>query len=234
MIFKIKRFDGKNFYFQDFEVPVKKGLTVLDCLFYIRDCIDSSLSFRMSCRMGICGSCAVRINGKPALACETQVVNLKEPVKIEPLDNFKVLKDLVVEFDDFFLKHKAVKPYIIRNDLNYKNPVEFIQKPEELKKYYDFSLCIKCGACYSVCPAAATNEKYLGPAALVAAYRFVADSRDRGARERLEIVMDDHCLWRCHSAMACSEVCPKKIEPAKAIQLLRRKTVLEAIRRLIP
>lgn len=233
MKFKIKRFDGKKVYYQEFNVPVKKGLTVLDCLFYIRDNIDPTLSFRVSCRMGICGSCAVKINGKPVLACETQAFKLREPVKIEPIDNFKVLKDLVVDFDGFFEKHKSVKPFIIRDDLNYEKPVEFIQKPEELKKYYEYSLCIKCGACYSVCPAAATNEKYLGPAALVAAYRFIADSRDRGARERINVVLDDHCLWRCHSAMACSEVCPKKIEPAKAIQLLRRKAVFEALRRLI-
>lgn len=228
MRFRIRRFDAEESYWETFEVPVKKGWTVLDCLYYIRDNIDSTLSFRASCRMGICGSCAVKINGKPRLACETQASQFEE-VKLEPLDNFKVIKDLVTDFEGFFAKHKAVKPYIIRDDLSYENPVELIQKPEELKKYYVFTLCIKCGACVSVCPAAATNEKYVGPAALTAAYRFCADSRDRGEGERIEVVSDDRCLWRCHLAMACSEVCPKKIDPAKAIQLLRRRAVAKLL-----
>ncbi len=232
MEFRIRRFDGERSYWQSFEVPVKRGMTVLDCLYYIRDNLDPTLSFRASCRMGICGSCAMKINGKPRLACETQAMQLSEPVTVEPLDNFTVLKDLVTDFEGFFEKHKAVKPYIIRDDLSYEEPVELIQTPKELKEYYVFTLCIKCGACYSVCPAAATRDDYLGPAALTAAYRFCADSRDRGSEERLEIVSADGALWRCHSAMECSEVCPKKVEPAKAIQLLRRKAAFNAIRKL--
>lgn len=230
MEFRIKRFDGEKSFWQSYEVPIKKGTTVLECLHYIRDNLDSTLSFRASCRMGICGSCAMKINGKPRLACETQVAKLKNPVVIEPLDNFKVLKDLVVDFEGFFAKHKEVKPFIIRSDLEYDNPIELIQTPKELAEYYDFTLCIKCGACVSVCPAAATNDKYFGPAALVAAYRFCADNRDRGEDERINIVSEGHCLWRCHLAMACSEVCPKDVEPAKAIQLLRRKAVLKVLR----
>ncbi len=230
MKFRIKRFDGKRSYWQIFDVPVKRGMTVLDCLYYIRDNIDYTLSFRASCRMGVCGSCAVKINGRPRLACETQAFELKEPVVIEPLDNFEVIKDLVTEFEGFFLKHKSVKPYLIRDDISYENPIELIQKPEELKKYYIFTLCIKCGACYSVCPASATRDEYLGPASLVAAYRFIADSRDRGKEERFKVVSEDHCLWRCHLAMACSDVCPKEIEPAKAIQLLRRSVAAHTIR----
>lgn len=225
MKFKIKRFNEKNgSYWQTFEVPVRTAMTVLDGLFYIRENLDNSLAFRASCRMGICGSCAVKINGKPRLACETQLSKFKE-VKIEPLDNFAVIKDLVTEFEGFFAKHKKVKPYLINPKLNYENPVEQIQTPKQLKAYYDFTLCIKCGACYSVCPAGATLESYLGPAALASAYRFNADSRDHGKEERLKIVSQPNGVWRCHSAMECSEVCPKQIEPAKAIQLLRRATL---------
>lgn len=225
MRFKIRRFDEKRgAYWQTFEVPTRTAMTVLDALFYIRENIDQSLAFRASCRMGICGSCAVKINGKPKLACETQLARLKE-VKLEPLDNFAVIKDLVTEFEGFFAKHKKVKPYLINPKVSYENPVEQIQTPKQLEAYYDFSLCIKCGACYSVCPTSATLESSLGPAALVAAYRFNADSRDYGREERLKIVSEASGVWRCHSAMECSEVCPKQIEPAKAIQLLRRATL---------
>ncbi len=216
----IRRFDEKS-YWQSFEVPVKRGMTVLDALFYVRENLDPTLAFRASCRMGICGSCAVKINGKPRLACETQISKFKKEIKVEPIDNFKVIRDLVTEFEGFFAKHKKVKPYLIA-EADYENPVEWLQTPKELSRYYVFSLCIKCGACASVCPASATLNGYLGPAALVSAYRFNEDSRDNGKEERLKIVSDSVGVWRCHSAMECSEVCPKQIEPAKAIQLLRR------------
>jgi succinate dehydrogenase / fumarate reductase iron-sulfur subunit len=224
MKFVIRRFKDDKSFWQSFEVPVKKGMTLLDGLFYIRENIDPSLAFRASCRMGICGSCAVKVNGRPRLACETQLSKFKKDIKIEPLDNFRVIRDLVTEFEGFFAKHKKVKPYLIANT-DYENPIEQLQTPEELKKYYIFTLCIKCGSCLSVCPSSATLESSLGPAALVSAYRFNADSRDRGKEERLKIVSESFGVWRCHSAMECSEVCPKQIEPAKAIQLLRRETL---------
>ncbi len=231
--FRVKRYDGVKSYWQSFEVPTKKGMTVLEGLYYIKENLDSSLAFRASCRMGICGSCAMKINGKPRLACETQISILGDKVVVEPLDNFEVMKDLVTDFEGFFLKHKSVKPYLIRDDIKYEEPVELIQTPEELEAYYIFSLCIKCGACYSVCPAAATRTDTIGPAAVVAAYRFCADSRDKGSEERLKIVSSDDAVWRCHLAMECSEVCPKKIEPAKAIQLLRRKAAVHALKSLL-
>lgn len=231
--FKIRRYDGKKSYWQSFEVPAKRGMTVLEALYYIKENYDSSLAFRASCRMGICGSCAMKINDKPRLACETQVLTLGNTVKVEPLDNFKVIKDLITEFDGFFEKHRAVKPYLIRKDDNYAEPKELLQTPEELNEYYVFTLCIKCGACYSVCPAAATLDEYLGPAAMTAAYRFCADSRDEGQKERYEIVSSSNGVWRCHLAMECSEVCPKNVEPAKAVQLLRRKTAFSILKSLL-
>ncbi len=231
--FKIRRFDGSKEYWQRFEVPEKRGMTVLEGLFYIKENIDSSLAFRVSCRMGICGSCAMKINGRPRLACETQISALGSVISVEPLENFRVIKDLVTDFEGFFAKHKAVKPYLIRDDVSYADPVELLQTPEELERYYVFTLCIKCGACYSVCPAAATREDYLGPAAMTAAYRFCADSRDKGSEERLNVVCSDSAVWRCHLAMECSEVCPKNVEPAKAVQLLRRRAAVNAIRRIL-
>jgi succinate dehydrogenase / fumarate reductase iron-sulfur subunit len=230
VIFRIRRFDGERSYWSDFVVPARKGMTVLEGFYYIKGTYDGSLSFRASCRMGVCGSCAVKINGKPKLACETQILNLNSKVRIEPLDNFLVLKDLITEFDGFFARHEVVKPYLIRRDESYSQPVELIQKPEELKAYYNFSLCIKCGACLSVCPAAATREDYLGPAAMVAAYRFNADSRDEGREFRLSTICSDGGIWRCHFAAECSEVCPKKIEPAKAIQKLRFQAAIHMIK----
>uniref|UniRef100_A0A7C3M8E3 succinate dehydrogenase n=1 Tax=Archaeoglobus fulgidus TaxID=2234 RepID=A0A7C3M8E3_ARCFL len=231
--FKIRRYDGEKSYWQSFEIPAKRGMTVLEALYYIKENYDSSLAFRASCRMGVCGSCAMKINDKPRLACETQVLMLGNAVKVEPLDNFRVIKDLITEFEGFFEKHKAVKPYLIRKDDVYAEPKELLQTPEELNEYYIFTLCIKCGACYSVCPAAATLDDYLGPAAMAAAYRFCADSRDEGQRERYRIVSSSNGVWRCHLAMECSEVCPKNVEPAKAVQLLRRKTAFSILKSLL-
>ncbi len=229
--FRIKRYDGNRFYWESYEIEAKRGMTVLEALYYVKENFAPDLAFRASCRMGRCGSCAVKINGKPRLACETQVLSLGSSVKVEPLDNYAVIKDLVVDFEGFFKKHESVKPYLIR-DCDYENPVELRQSPKQLDKYYIFTLCIKCGACYSVCPAAATRDDYLGPAAMTAAYRFCADSRDEGRRVRTGILNGDNGVWRCHLAMECSEVCPKGVEPAKAVQLMRRAVAVDALKRL--
>jgi len=209
--FKIRRFNGKESYWDEFKVPVRRGMTVLEGLYYIKENIDPTLSFRASCRMGVCGSCAVRINGKPRLACETQISTLGNVIRIEPLKNFNVIKDLVTDFEGFFKKHELVKPYLIR-----KSEGEIRQTPEQLKRYYIYTLCIKCGACISACPVA---KNCLGPAPIVAAYRFNEDSRDEGKEERLKI-LSDH-IWHCHFVAECSEVCPKNLHPAEVIQKLR-------------
>jgi len=230
--FRIKRFDGLEHYWQSIKVPVKRGMTVLEGLYYIKENLDSSLAFRASCRMGICGSCAMKINSRPRLACETQILHLNSnTVVVEPLDNFIVLKDLITDFDGFFEKHESVKPYLMREDISYEKPVELLQMPKELKAYYDFTLCIKCGACYSVCPAAATRDDYLGPAAMAAAYRFCADSRDRDKGERIRVVCGDNGVWRCHFAAECSEVCPKNVDPAKAVQKMRVSSAFYMLKR---
>jgi succinate dehydrogenase / fumarate reductase iron-sulfur subunit len=219
MKFKIKRFDGERFYWDEFEVPVKRGMTVLEALYYIKENLDGSLAFRSSCRMGVCGSCAMIINGKPRLACETQVSQFKS-VKIEPLKNFRVIKDLVTDFAGFFTRIKSVKPYLIRY-----SDGEIRQTPEQLKKYYLYTLCIKCGSCISACPVAKST---LGPAPIVVAYRFNEDSRDEGKYERLKILSDE--IWHCHFVSECSEVCPKGINPAEIIQKLRLEVLKSSLR----
>ena len=219
MKFRIKRFDGERFYWDEFEVPVRKGMTVLEALYYIKENIDGSLTFRASCRMGICGSCAMIINGKPRLACETQVSQFKF-VKIEPLKNFNVIKDLVTDFAGFFTRIKTVKPYLIR-----ESNEEIRQTPEQLRKYYIYTLCIKCGSCISACPVA---KRTLGPAPIVVAYRFNEDSRDEGKEDRLKI-LSEH-IWHCHFVSECSEVCPKNLNPAEVIQKLRLEVLKHSVR----
>jgi len=217
--FKIKRFNGR-FYWQEFEVPLWKGMTVLEALFYIKENLDSTLAFRASCRMGICGSCAMVINGKPRLACETQVAELGDVVKVEPLKNFTVIKDLVTDFAGFFNRIKMVKPYLIR-----KSEGEIRQTPEQLKHYYIYTLCTKCGSCISACPVA---KHTLGPAPIVVAYRFNEDSRDEGKEERLKI-LSDH-IWQCHFVSECSDVCPKNLNPAEVVQKLRLEVLKHSLR----
>ncbi len=227
---KVRRFNGEKSYWQKYRVPVLSGMTVLDALLYIKENIDATLSFRYSCRMGVCGSCAVKINNKPRLACETQILQLKD-VQIEPINNFRVIKDLITDFDDFFAKHRIVKPYLIRKNDSYEKPVEMIQTPKQLKKYYRYSLCIKCGACNSVCPVSSTRDDYLGPAIMTTVYRFMTDNRDEGKDERFKIVSSERGVWRCHFASECSEVCPKNVEPAKAVQKLRIKSIIYEIKK---
>ncbi|MEM4704782.1 MAG: succinate dehydrogenase iron-sulfur subunit [Candidatus Bathyarchaeia archaeon] len=215
--FKIKRYDPetKKQYVSTYLVPIKKGTTVLDALLYIKDNLDESLTFRHSCRMGICGSCAVNINGKPMLACYTQVLHLEaDSLTIEPVANMPVIKDLVVDIDRFFEKMAKTKTILIKPEEAFKKPDEFHQSPEELKKFWDYTLCIKCSICYSACPAA-IDERFLGPASLTANYRFIADSRDEGCSQRLKPMADN--IWLCTQCNSCTLFCPKLVGCANAI-----------------
>lgn len=242
IVFEVLRFDpdqNNKPYLQEFQVPYKEGLTVLDGLHYIKEHFDPSLSWRSSCRMGVCGSCAMFINSYPRLACNTQVSVLGgNRVNIKPLPNFDIIKDLVPDLTDFFDKHRKVKPYIIRQDAEVDMPSgEFFQTTEEYLRYIQFAYCIKCGACVAACPTAATDQRYLGPQALAAAERYMADSRDSGFEERAAAVYDSTGVWRCHFAGACSEACPKGVDPALAIQLLKREVLgrnLKLIKKVEP
>lgn len=226
---KIKRWDPDQgvFFINTYEVPVYKGMTILEALTYIKENLDHSLAYRRSCRMATCGTCGVIVNGKPVLACATQVLHLNtDTIFIEPLKNLPLVRDLIVDHTFFFEKQKKIKPYLIRkhDQEEYWNPIrEYIQTPEEHEEYMQFSYCLTCALCYSACPTAGTNIKYLGPQALTNTYRFIADSRDEGLEERLRIVDTPDGCWGCHLAGSCSEVCPKGVDPALAIQLLRKK-----------
>ena len=215
--FRISRFDPEQnkHYASTFKVPIRKGTTVLDALLYIKDNLDDSLTFRHSCRMGICGSCGVNVNGQPMLACYTQVLDLGvDSLFVEPLSNFQVIKDLVVDIEPFFDSYKRIKTFLIKPEQELKKTDEFTQSPEDLKKYWDMTLCIKCSICNSACPAV-IDTKFLGPSSLTATYRFISDSRDRGLEERLKPMADN--VWLCTQCNSCTMFCPKKLPCANAI-----------------
>ncbi len=215
--FRIRRYDPdtKRSYVSTFKVPIRRGTTILDVLNYIKENLDETLTFRHSCRMGICGSCAVNINGKPMLACYTQVLDLNaDIVTIEPLSNLPVVKDLVVDIQPFFQNFRKIKTVLIKPLEALKKEEEFVQSPEDLKKYWDLTLCTKCSICYSACPAA-IDERFLGPSALTANYRFIADSRDEGLDERLKPMSDN--VWLCTSCNSCTLFCPKLINCANSV-----------------
>jgi succinate dehydrogenase/fumarate reductase iron-sulfur protein len=215
--FKIKRFDPEHdrHYVSTYKIPTLTGMTILDALSYIKDKLDETLTFRHSCRMGICGSCGVQVNGKPMLACYTQVLNLESDfLIIEPLPNLPIIKDLVVDTQPFFGTYERIKSFLIKTEEELKNPNEFVQMPTDLKKYWDLTLCIKCSLCYSACPAA-IDRKFLGPSTYATNYRFITDSRDDGLHERLKTMADN--VWLCTSCHSCTLCCPKDVDSSTSI-----------------
>jgi succinate dehydrogenase / fumarate reductase iron-sulfur subunit len=217
-------------YVKTYVVPVRAGMTVLDGLHYIKENLDASLAWRYSCRMGICGSCGMLLNGRPTLACNTQILHIATTnLTVAPLPNFAIIRDLVPDLFTMFFKHRSLKPHVTRLDeAEINDPQgEFYQSPEELERYLQFSYCIKCGCCMAACPTLATDARYLGPMPLAASQRYNADSRDGGRRERNESTGSAHGAFRCHYAGECSRVCPKGADPARAIQHLKRQLVLD-------
>ncbi len=223
---RIARFNPANDdakKFMEFNISYEKWTTVLEAILDVKKHFDHSIAVRYSCRQATCGSCGMIINGKPRLACFTKISELNSNiVTVEPMNNFPIIRDLAVKFERLFDTHHKVKPYLIRDDTEISsNTKEFLQTPEELEQYIQFSNCIKCGLCNSACPTMATDSSFVGPQALAQAYRYVADSRDKGKNDRLKILDDSHGIWRCHFAGSCSQVCPKGVDPAMGIQLLR-------------
>ena len=205
--------------FQRYEVPLRKDWVVLDALNYIKDKVDGSLTFRWSCRMGICGSCGMMVNGEPKLTCATFLTSYASgPVRVEPLRYFPVVRDLIIEMTDFMVKLKSVKPWIIRREEKPVADGEYLQTPQQLETYKQFSMCINCMLCYAACPVYGLDPLFSGPAAIALAQRYNLDSRDQGSRERMEILSQHEGIWGCTFVGECTEVCPKHVDPAGAIQ----------------
>jgi fumarate reductase iron-sulfur subunit len=205
--------------FQRVEVPYRQEWVVLDALNYLKDYIDGTLSYRWSCRMGICGSCGMMVNGVPKLTCAAFLRDYHPgPIRVEPLANFPVERDLVIVLDDFMEKLQAIKPWIIRDDERPLEEGEYRQTPEQRAAFEQYSMCINCMLCYAACPVYQNKEEFIGPAALALAQRYNLDSRDQGNHQRSELVWADDGIWDCTFVGECSTVCPKHVDPAGAIQ----------------
>jgi len=213
--------------FDTFHVPFTKGMTVLDALMYSRDTYDSSLTFRHSCRQAVCGSDAMFVNGGQKLACKTQIADLEEPIRVEPLPHADVRKDLVVDLEHFYDQMESVEPYFQTNEYPDGELEEQRQTRENREKIKMSTRCIWCSACMSSCNVAAGDNEYLGPAAINKAYRFAMDEREGEdiKQQRLEIIEQEHGVWRCQTQFSCTEVCPKDIPLTEHIQELKREAV---------
>jgi len=206
-------------YFDEFDIPYREDMVILDALNHIKDELDGSLSYRWSCRMGVCGSCGMMVNYKPRLTCSTFLREFyPKPIVVEPLENFPVVRDLVVDMTSFMQKLQSVKPWIIRHVDPPMEAGEYLQTPAEVEQYKGFSMCINCMLCYAACPVVGRDPDFLGPAVIALAHRYNMDSRDQGEAERQRAIAVDWGIWDCTFIGECSVVCPKDVDPAAAIQ----------------
>ncbi|MGW3657925.1 succinate dehydrogenase iron-sulfur subunit [Streptomyces sp. NPDC005151] len=226
--FRIRRFNPEvsdEATWQDFQIEIDPKERVLDALHKIKWETDGTLTFRRSCAHGICGSDAMRINGKNRLACKTLIkdINPEKPILIEAIKGLTVLKDLVVDMDPFFQAYRDVMPFLITKG---NEPTrERLQSAEDRERFDDTTKCILCAACTSSCPVFWNDGQYFGPAAIVNAHRFIFDSRDEGGEQRLEILNDRDGVWRCRTTFNCTDACPRGIEVTKAIQEVKRALI---------
>jgi fumarate reductase iron-sulfur subunit len=204
--------------YQTYQVPFREDWVVLDALNYIKDEVDGTLTYRWSCRMGVCGSCGMMVNGDPKLTCAAFLKDYSGPIRVEPLTNFPVIRDLVINFDDFMHKLKEVKAWMIPKEEKPLAQGEYLQTPEELAQFKQYSMCINCMLCYAACPVYGLEPKFLGPAAIALAQRYNLDSRDGAKDERAEVVSSSEGIWECTFIGECTRVCPKHVDPAGAIQ----------------
>jgi succinate dehydrogenase / fumarate reductase iron-sulfur subunit len=232
VILRIKRYNPDVPEFQkpiyrEYQVTVEPNDRVLDALNQVKWHHDGTLTYRRSCAHGICGSDAMRINGKNRLACKVLMGELGKRVTIEPLLGFTVIKDLVVDMEPFFEGYKSVKPYLIADDA--PSAGERLQTPKERARYDDTTKCILCASCTTACPITWTNPEFVGPAAIVNAHRFIFDSRDQGATERLRILNQRSGVWRCRTIFNCTDACPRGIEVTKAIEEVKRALLFDQV-----
>lgn len=215
-IFRYNPEKDKKPHYENFKLEAEATDRVLDLLEYIKSYHDGTLTFRRSCAHGVCGSDAMRINGVNRLACKVLVQDLnRKKITIEPLLGFRVYKDLLVDMEPFFEHYRSIMPYFVNDDPAPKR--ERLQSPEERARFDDTTKCILCAACTTSCPSFWANERYVGPAAIVNAHRFIFDSRDQAAAERLKILNDEFGVYRCHTIFNCTEACPRDIEVTRAI-----------------
>lgn len=222
-------------YVETFTIPFTDDTSVLQGLQYVKDHLDGSLTFRWSCRMAICGSCGMMINGVPHLGCRTFLREFSPgPVRIEALAHFPVERDLVVEVDDFMSKLERIKPYIVPREEKPVEKGEYLQTPEELERYEQFSHCINCMLCYAACPQYGLDPKFLGPGITALLHRYNCDSRDGARQERMRLVHRDDGVWGCTAVGYCSEVCPKQVDPANAVNMNKTASALDWFARFLP
>ena len=222
--FKIQRFipeKDKKPRYQEYQVELEATDRVLDGLNEIKWRQDGTLTYRRSCAHGVCGSDAMRINGRNRLACKLLIKDLPNHITIEPMLGFTVIKDLVVDLEPFFEKYRAIAPYLINDDAPPAES-ERLQSPEDRVRYDDGTKCILCAACTTSCPPFWANKDFLGPAAIVNAHRFIFDSRDQGAEERLAVLNTRNGVWRCRTVFNCTDACPRDIEITRAIEDVKR------------
>jgi len=217
--------DGKNPQVDTYKIDLDKcGPMVLDAIIKIKDEQDPSLTFRRSCREGICGSCAMNIDGTNTLACTKAIEDVKGPVKIYPLPHMEVVKDLVPDLTNFYAQHRSIEPWLQTTTAEPER--EWLQSPDDREKIDGLYECILCACCSTSCPSYWWNgDRYLGPAVLLQAYRWLIDSRDEFTGDRLDNIEDPFRLYRCHTIMNCAKACPKGLNPAKAIAGIKKMLV---------
>lgn len=224
-IFRYNPEQDKKWHYETYTVEAEETDRVLDLLENVKGHYDGTLSFRRSCAHGVCGSDAMRINGSNHLACKTLVRDIGDKITIEPLLGLKIVKDLIVDMEPFFDNYKKVLPYFINDSPLPVDGKERIQSPEQRARFDDTTKCILCAACTTSCPSYWGSDEYLGPAALVTAHRFIFDSRDEGAAQRIAIVSETDGVARCHTAFNCTMACPRDIKITKAIGELKMAMV---------
>ncbi len=227
--------DSEPFY-QRYEVPFTDDMSVLQGLQYIKDDLDSTLSFRWSCRMAICGSCGMMIQGVPKLACRTFLRNYHPGrLRVGPLVHFPIERDLVVVVRDYVKRLEGIKPYLMPKEPRRLEQGEYLQTPQQLDRYNQFSACINCMLCYAACPQYGMNSKFIGSGHMAILHRYNADSRDGGREERMEPVNEADGVWGCTAIGYCSVVCPKQVDPALAINMYKIKSTMDyALRFVMP
>ncbi|GAB2453514.1 succinate dehydrogenase/fumarate reductase iron-sulfur subunit [Xylanimonas ulmi] len=229
-VFRYRPDDGDGPRTVAYEVPYSTETSLVDALNWVKDHVDSSLAFRWSCRMGICGSCGMMVNGRPRLACETFLrTYADEGLRVEPLENFDVDRDLVVDLEPFLARLTSVMPWVVPGaEAPDGSPGREgnTQTPEQMVAYHDFTMCVNCLLCYAACPQVGIASDFLGPAAITAAVRYDKDTRDSGSDRRLPVLDTENGVWPCTFVGACSTVCPKGVDPAAAIQQAKIATAL--------